>query len=138
MQLTPFGLILIGSGTAVSQGRCSDHFRTGRARPEGEMRLPTVQMHDAETFEFRQGRRASTDVLQAAAQFAPAQSRDVGAQAEYEISQIDIAFASGTLIGQGRVILPRADAAPANRETLAAGMTEFTGKNLEKSLLLAP
>ena len=49
------------------------------------------------------GLRTSTDVLEAAARLAFAQSREIQALAAYEISQVDIAFATGNLIGRSSV-----------------------------------
>lgn len=69
-----------------------------------------ARTYQPDSFEFGQGRRTSTDVLQAAAQLADAQSREVGALAQYEVFRVDIAFATGTLIGQGQVLLPPSDA----------------------------
>jgi len=59
--------------------------------------------YDAEVRQFNVGERTSTDVLDAATRLADAQSREVIALAEYEISQVDIAFATGTLLGKERV-----------------------------------
>jgi len=53
--------------------------------------------------QFNVGERTSTDVLDAATRLGDAQSREVIALAEYEISQVDIAFATGTLLGMERV-----------------------------------
>jgi outer membrane protein TolC len=55
-------------------------------------------------------RAAAGDVprIETADRLAQAQSREVQALGEYEIAQVDIAFATGTLLGHGRVILPRA------------------------------
>lgn len=64
---------------------------------------------EAERRQFEVGLRTSTEVLEAAARLADAQSREIRALAAYEISQVDIAFATGTLLGQDRVIwTPRA------------------------------
>ncbi len=60
--------------------------------------------YEAEKRQFEVGLRTSTEVLEAAARLAGAQSREIRALAAYEIAQIDIAFASGTLLGQDRVI----------------------------------
>ena len=68
-----------------------------------EVKLAGVT-YEAEKRQFEVGLRTSTDVLQAAARVADAQSREIRALTAYEISQIDIAFATGTLIGRGRVI----------------------------------
>jgi len=59
--------------------------------------------YDAEVRQFNVGERTSTDVLDAATRLGDAQSREVIALAEYEISQVDIAFATGTLLGMERV-----------------------------------
>ena len=48
--------------------------------------------------------RASRKVLEAAAFQADAQSSEIHTLAAYEISQIDIAFATGTLIGRDCVV----------------------------------
>lgn len=59
--------------------------------------------YDAEKRQFDLGLRTSTDVLDAAARLADAQSQEVAALADYQITQVDIAFATGTLLGNGRV-----------------------------------
>lgn len=59
---------------------------------------------ELERRQFEVGLRTSTEVLEAAARLADAQSREIRALAAYEVSQIDIAFATGTLIGKDRVI----------------------------------
>ena len=58
---------------------------------------------DAETRQFTQGVRTSTDVLNAQASLADAQTAEVTAVAEYQISQVDIAFATGMLLGASKV-----------------------------------
>ena len=59
--------------------------------------------HEAERRQFELGTRNSTDVLDAAARLARAQSREVSALASYEIATVDIAFAMGTVLGEARV-----------------------------------
>ena len=59
--------------------------------------------YEAEKRQFDVGLRTSTEVLEAAARVAGAQSREIRALAAYEISQVDIAFATGTLLGHGRL-----------------------------------
>jgi len=61
-----------------------------------------------EQSQFQLGRRTSTDVLQAASRLADAQSRRISAFADYEITQIQLARATGTLLGRGQVQLPSA------------------------------
>jgi outer membrane protein TolC len=58
---------------------------------------------EAEQRQFDVGARTSTDVLDAATRLADAQSREILALADYEIAQVDIAFATGTLLGRNRV-----------------------------------
>ncbi|MFO0875187.1 MAG: TolC family protein [Phycisphaerales bacterium] len=58
---------------------------------------------EAEKRQFELGLRTSTDVLDAAARLADAQSQEVNALADYQIAQVDLAFATGTLLGSGRV-----------------------------------
>jgi len=59
--------------------------------------------YEAEQRQFDVGARTSTDVLDAAASLADAQSREILALTDYQISQVDIAFATGTLLGYERV-----------------------------------
>ncbi len=58
---------------------------------------------EAEKRQFDVGLRTSTDVLDAATNLANAQSQEIIALADYQISQIDIAFATGTLLGSQQV-----------------------------------
>jgi outer membrane protein TolC len=58
---------------------------------------------DVETRQFNQGLRTSTDVLIAQAQLADAQSSEIAAITEYQIAQVDLAFATGTVLGAARV-----------------------------------
>jgi outer membrane protein TolC len=58
----------------------------------------------AERRQFEVGLRTSTEVLEAAARLAGAESREIRALAAYEISLINIAVATGTLLGQDRVM----------------------------------
>ena len=57
----------------------------------------------AEQRQFDVGLRTSTDVLDAAARLADSQSQEVRALADYQIAQVDLAFATGTLLGSARV-----------------------------------
>jgi outer membrane protein TolC len=57
----------------------------------------------AEKRQFELGLRTSTDVLDAQTKFAEAQSSEIRALAEYQIAQIDLAFATGTLLGAAKV-----------------------------------
>jgi len=60
--------------------------------------------YEAEKKYFEVGYSNSTEVLNAAARLAGAQSREIQALTAYEISLIDIAYATGALIGQSDVI----------------------------------
>jgi hypothetical protein len=57
----------------------------------------------AEERQFDVGLRTSTDVLDASASLADAQSREVAALASYQIALVDIAFATGTSLGAARI-----------------------------------
>lgn len=59
---------------------------------------------DAEGRQLEAGQRTSTDVLDAQARLAAALSSEVLAIANHQIAQVDIAFASGTLLGAGNVL----------------------------------
>ena len=65
----------------------------------------------AEQRQFDQGLRTSTEVLQAQTSLADAQSAAILALTEYQIAQVDIAVATGMLLGADRVrwepIIPR-------------------------------
>ena len=58
---------------------------------------------DVETRQFNLGLRTSTDVLDAQTKLADAQSSEISAVTEYQISQIDLAFATGTLLGAANI-----------------------------------
>jgi outer membrane protein TolC len=58
-----------------------------------------------EQSQFQLGKRTSTDVLLSASRLADAQSRRIRAFAEYEIAQVRLARATGTLLGRGRIRL---------------------------------
>jgi outer membrane protein len=59
---------------------------------------------DVENRQFGQGLRTSTDVLDAQTRLANAQSSEISAITEYQIAQVDIAFATGTVLGASKVI----------------------------------
>jgi outer membrane protein TolC len=58
---------------------------------------------EAQQRQFEQGLQTSTDVLDAATRLADAESSEIAAITDYQISQIDVAFATGTLLGASRV-----------------------------------
>lgn len=53
--------------------------------------------------QFEVGNRTSTDVLDAAARLADAQSAEIRALTDYQIAQVDLAVATGTTLGQSSV-----------------------------------
>ena len=71
------------------------------------------RLYEAEKRQFEVGIRTSTDVLDAQAKFANAQSSEIKSLTEYQIAQIDLAYATGMLLGADKVrwepIVPSAD-----------------------------
>ncbi|MCX5645716.1 MAG: TolC family protein [Phycisphaerae bacterium] len=71
------------------------------------------RLFEAEQRQFDQGLRTSTDVLDAQIRFANAQSSEIAALANYQISLVDVAYATGTLLGSAKVewepIVPATD-----------------------------
>lgn len=65
---------------------------------------------DAEQRQFDVGLSTSTDVLDAAARLADAQSTEISAIVNYQLSQINLASATGTLLGADKVEWTPADA----------------------------
>ncbi len=61
------------------------------------------RLYEAEKRQFVVGLRTATDVLDAQAKFANAQSTEISALTEYEIAQVDLAYATGTLLGATKV-----------------------------------
>jgi outer membrane protein len=61
------------------------------------------RVYEAEKRQFDLGMRTSTDVLDAQINFANAQSAEINALAEYQIALIDLAYATGTLLGADRI-----------------------------------
>ena len=61
-------------------------------------------MVDVETRQFDLGLRTSTDVLDAQTRLADARLSEIAAVTEYQIAQVDIAFATGTVLGASRVV----------------------------------
>jgi outer membrane protein len=61
------------------------------------------RLFEAEKSQFEQGQRTSTDVLNAQINFANAQSAEIQALTEYQIALVDLAYATGTLLGATRV-----------------------------------
>ena len=59
---------------------------------------------EAEIGQFSQGFRTSTEVLEAQTRLANARLSEISAVTEYQIAQVDIAFATGTVLGASRVL----------------------------------
>jgi outer membrane protein len=72
------------------------------------------RLYEAERRQFELGARTSTDVLDAQTSFADAQSAEITALAEYQIALVDLAYATGTVLGAARIqwepIVPDSDA----------------------------
>ncbi|MBA7700866.1 hypothetical protein ES703_109591 [subsurface metagenome] len=62
-----------------------------------------------EQSQFQIGAQTSTEVLRSASELAEAQLRRISALAGYEIAQINLARATGTLLGYSRIILEPTD-----------------------------
>jgi outer membrane protein TolC len=58
---------------------------------------------DAEVRQYGLGLRTSTEVLEAQARLADAQSAEINSVTQYQISLVDLAFATGTLSGEADV-----------------------------------
>lgn len=65
--------------------------------------LLAARVLEGEERQYRLGRRTSTDVLDAQTRLADARQAEIAAVTEYQISQVDIAFATGTVLGQSRI-----------------------------------
>ncbi len=61
------------------------------------------RLYEAEKRQFEVGLRTTTDVLQAQTTFADAQSAEIVALTEYQIALVDLAYATGTLLGAAKV-----------------------------------
>ncbi|MHC5110512.1 MAG: TolC family protein [Planctomycetota bacterium] len=59
--------------------------------------------YEAEQKQFEEGLRTMREVLEALAQLGEAQLREVKAVVAYQIAQVDLAYATGTLLGYARV-----------------------------------
>jgi len=66
------------------------------------LRLATRTLR-AEERQFNVGRSTSTDVLDASARLADAQLSELSAIVDYQLAQVNLAVATGTLLGQAKV-----------------------------------
>ena len=90
------------------------------ARLETMLAARTLQ---GEERQFDVGLRTSTDVLDALSRLADAQSREVQSLAAYQIALVDIAFATGTLLGQSKVEFEESDGAISIKEEAGTSNT---------------
>jgi outer membrane protein len=77
--------------------------------------IMNARVVDLETRQFMQGLRTSTDVLDAQTRLGDAQRAEIAALAEYQIAQVDLAYATGSILGATRVAWEEA-AVPSRRE----------------------
>ncbi len=59
--------------------------------------------YDAELKQFREGLRTMTEVLETLTRLGDAQLREIRAISDYQVSLVDLAFATGTLLGHNHV-----------------------------------
>lgn len=75
--------------------------------------IVNARLYEAEKREFEVGMSTSTDVLDAQFNFANAQSAEIVALTEYQIALVDLAYATGTVLGAARIqwepIVPEVD-----------------------------
>lgn len=85
-----------------------------------------ARLLEAEQRQFNVGRSTTTDVLDADTDLADARLAEVRAVVEYQIAQIDLAFATGTLLGQSKVDwAPRTLDEGDNDQTAREGVTPY-------------
>lgn len=87
---------------------------------------------EAEQRQFDVGRSTTTDVLDADANLANARLTEIRAIVDYQIAQIDLAFATGTLLGQSKVDwAPRDPRADDGEQRAREGVTPYrTGSGI--------
>jgi outer membrane protein len=61
------------------------------------------RLYEVEKRQFDLGMQTSTDVLDAQISFSNAQSAEINALAEYQIALVDLAYATGTILGADRI-----------------------------------
>ena len=65
--------------------------------------IVNARLYEAEKREFEVGMSTSTNVLDAQFNFANAQTSEIRALADYQISLVDLAYATGTILGAARI-----------------------------------
>ncbi len=61
------------------------------------------RLYQAEQRQFELGMRTSTDVLESQTNFADSQSAEIRALANYQIATVNLAEATGTLLGAAKI-----------------------------------
>lgn len=82
-----------------------DQIQTNFQRVQAARQRVTLnrRLYEAEVRQFNQGIRTSTEVLDAQIKLQDSESSLVSAETEYQIAQIDLAFATGNTLGSARV-----------------------------------
>ena len=62
-----------------------------------------AEVFEAEQRQYEKGLRTMTEVLDAQAKYVDAASMEIAALAQYQISQVDLAYATGTILGSAKV-----------------------------------
>ena len=65
--------------------------------------LLEARLVEAEARQFELGLRTSTEVIEAQTRLADARAREASALTNHQIAQVDVAFATGTVLGQARI-----------------------------------
>jgi outer membrane protein len=65
--------------------------------------IMAARLYEAEKRQFELGLQTSTDVLNAAAQYSDAKRLEIEAVTDYEISRVDLAYATGTVLGATKI-----------------------------------
>ncbi len=65
--------------------------------------IVNARLYEAEQREFEVGMSTSTDVLDAQFNFANAQTSEIRALADYQIALVDLAYATGTILGAAKI-----------------------------------
>jgi outer membrane protein len=59
--------------------------------------------YEAELKQFNEGLRTMTEVLETLTRLGEAQLKEIRAISDYQISLVDVAFATGTVLGHGQI-----------------------------------
>jgi outer membrane protein TolC len=65
--------------------------------------IAEARVLEVEIRQFEQGLRTSTEVIDQQTRLASAKLSEVAAVSDYQIAQVDIAFATGTVLGASRI-----------------------------------